>query len=74
MGLPPQDRVQPPGDLLILFPFKRNIERLALYRPLGANPANNLPEMIDEVNTRIHFAHLRNTVRDAEGIFTRAIT
>ncbi|MBX3253648.1 MAG: mannonate dehydratase [Chitinophagaceae bacterium] len=36
---------------------------------LGANPANNLPEMIDEVNTRIHFAHLRNTVRDAEGNF-----
>lgn len=36
---------------------------------LGANPANNLPEMIEEVNTRIHFAHLRNTVRDAEGNF-----
>lgn len=36
---------------------------------LGANPANNLPEMIDEVNTRIHFAHLRNTVRDEEGNF-----
>lgn len=36
---------------------------------LGANPANNLPEMIDEINTRIHFAHLRNTVRDEEGNF-----
>ncbi|MGN6435133.1 MAG: mannonate dehydratase [Agriterribacter sp.] len=36
---------------------------------LGANPANSLPEMIDEINTRIHFAHLRNTVRDEEGNF-----
>ncbi|MGN6490918.1 MAG: mannonate dehydratase [Agriterribacter sp.] len=36
---------------------------------LGANPDNNLPEMIDEINTRIHFAHLRNTVRDVEGNF-----
>lgn len=39
---------------------------------LGANPANNLPEMIEEVNTRIHFAHLRNTIRDKEGNFFEA--
>lgn len=39
---------------------------------LGANPANNLPGMIEEVNTRIHFAHLRNTIRDKEGNFFEA--
>lgn len=39
---------------------------------LGANPANDLPEMINEVNTRIHFAHLRNTKRDAQGNFYEA--
>lgn len=39
---------------------------------LGANPQNNLPEMIEEANTRIHFAHLRNTVRDEEGNFYEA--
>lgn len=39
---------------------------------LGANPANDLPDMINEVNTRIHFAHLRNTKRDSEGNFYEA--
>lgn len=39
---------------------------------LGANPDNDLPEMINEVNTRIHFAHLRNTKRDTEGNFFEA--
>lgn len=39
---------------------------------LGANPANDLPDMINEVNTRIHFAHLRNTKRDKEGNFYEA--
>jgi len=39
---------------------------------LGANPANQLPEMIETFNKRIHFAHLRNVSRDAEGNFYEA--
>ena len=36
---------------------------------LGANAANNLPAMIKTVGKRLHFAHLRNTKRDAFGNF-----
>lgn len=36
---------------------------------LGANPINDLPAMARELGTRIHFTHLRNTKRDAEGNF-----
>ena len=36
---------------------------------LGANPANDLPAMAKQLGTRIHFTHLRNTKRDAEGNF-----
>ncbi|MBX3238605.1 MAG: mannonate dehydratase [Chitinophagaceae bacterium] len=39
---------------------------------LGANPANELPEMIAAFNKRIHFAHLRNVIRDKEGNFFEA--
>ncbi len=39
---------------------------------LGANPVNKLPEMIASFNKRIHFAHLRNVIRDAEGNFFEA--
>ncbi|HTN09200.1 mannonate dehydratase [Agriterribacter sp.] len=39
---------------------------------LGANPANDLPAMIRELGSRIHFAHLRNTKRDEEGNFYEA--
>lgn len=35
----------------------------------GAHPGNDLPAMAREIGTRIHFAHLRNTKRDAEGNF-----
>ena len=35
----------------------------------GANPANDPPAMIRELGSRIHFAHLRNTRRDALGNF-----
>lgn len=35
----------------------------------GARPDNDLPAMAKEIGTRIHFAHLRNTKRDAEGNF-----
>jgi mannonate dehydratase len=36
---------------------------------LGANPNNDLPAMTKQLGTRIHFTHLRNTKRDAEGNF-----
>ena len=36
---------------------------------LGANPRNNLVEMIKKAGTRINFVHLRNTRRDAVGNF-----
>ncbi|RFM25870.1 mannonate dehydratase [Deminuibacter soli] len=39
---------------------------------LGANPVNDLPAMIKALDTRIHFVHLRNTKRDAEGNFYEA--
>ncbi len=39
---------------------------------LGANPKNELPEMIAAFNRRIHFAHLRNVIRDEEGNFFEA--
>lgn len=39
---------------------------------LGANPVNQLPEMIAAFNKKIHFAHLRNVSRDEEGNFYEA--
>jgi len=39
---------------------------------LGANPANDLRTMIKDLGSRIHFAHLRNVVKDAEGNFYEA--
>lgn len=36
---------------------------------LGANPANNLPEMIKKFAKRIHFFHLRNVRREEDGSF-----
>ncbi len=39
---------------------------------LGANPANDLRTMIKDLGNRIHFAHLRNVVKDAEGNFYEA--
>lgn len=39
---------------------------------LGANPINDLPAMIREMGDRIHFVHLRNTRRDADGNFFEA--
>jgi mannonate dehydratase len=36
---------------------------------LGANPNNDLPAMVKKLGTRIHFTHLRNTKRDAQGNF-----
>ena len=35
----------------------------------GAEPNNTLPEMVKQLGSRIHFTHLRNTKRDAEGNF-----
>lgn len=39
---------------------------------LGANAANDLPAMVAELGTRIHFVHLRNVKRDAGGNFYEA--
>ncbi len=36
---------------------------------LGAGEHNNLPEMIRELDTRIHFFHFRNVQRDNDGNF-----
>jgi mannonate dehydratase len=36
---------------------------------LGANPNNNLEKIIDDYGDRIHFLHLRNTLRESETIF-----
>lgn len=36
---------------------------------LGANPDNDLPKMIDKFKDRIHFLHLRNVKREADGSF-----
>ena len=39
---------------------------------LGANPHNDLPAMIKALGNRIHFAHLRNVIKDEEGNFYEA--
>lgn len=39
---------------------------------LGANPANNLPEMVKNLGKHIHFLHLRNVKREADGSFFEA--
>ncbi len=36
---------------------------------LGANPKNNLPKMLEKFKDRIHFLHLRNVKREANGSF-----
>ena len=39
---------------------------------LGANPANNLPEMIKRFGPHIHFLHLRNVTKEPNGSFYEA--
>lgn len=36
---------------------------------LGANPQNNLEKIIDDYGNRIHFLHLRNTIRENRNVF-----
>lgn len=36
---------------------------------LGANPANDVPAIARQFGDRIHFAHLRNVIKDADGAF-----
>lgn len=39
---------------------------------LGANPANDLPAMIERLGHKVHFWHLRNVQREANGSFYEA--
>lgn len=39
---------------------------------LGANPANDLPGMVERLGSDIHFVHLRNVQREADGSFHEA--
>lgn len=39
---------------------------------LGANPANDLPGIIDRLGSHIHFLHLRNVQREDDGSFYEA--
>lgn len=39
---------------------------------LGANPVNDVPEIARRFGDRIHFAHLRNVTKDADGSFEEA--
>ena len=39
---------------------------------LGANPANNVPEIAQRFADRIHFAHLRNVRKELDGSFEEA--
>ena len=39
---------------------------------LGASPSNDLPSMVKLINERIHFIHLRNVKKDAQGNFFEA--
>ncbi|MGY3052520.1 mannonate dehydratase [Pedobacter sp. UYEF25] len=39
---------------------------------LGANPANNLPEMVKRFGPNIHFLHLRNVTKESNGSFYEA--
>lgn len=74
----------PPCDILGLPRIVKNIEDLEFIvnsvpnksngicfctGSLGANPKNNLPEMAKALGTRIHFTHLRNVKKDADGNF-----
>ena len=74
----------PPCDILGLPRIVKNIEDLEYIinavpnksngicfctGSLGANPNNNLPEMVKKLGSRIHFTHLRNVKKDAEGNF-----
>lgn len=36
---------------------------------LSADPKNNLEKIIDDYENRIHFLHLRNTIRESETVF-----
>ncbi|TDG34852.1 mannonate dehydratase [Pedobacter changchengzhani] len=39
---------------------------------LGANPANDLPGIVERLGEHIHFLHLRNVQREADGSFHEA--
>ena len=39
---------------------------------LGANPANDLPGIVERLGQHIHFLHLRNVKREADGSFYEA--
>ncbi len=39
---------------------------------LSSNPENDIPDIIRSLKGRIHFAHVRNTYHEAEGVFEEA--
>lgn len=72
LGLP---RIVSSGDDLdwVLAAFDSPANGVTLCSgSLGANPANDVPAIAARVAHRIHFAHLRNVARDADGSFEEA--
>jgi mannonate dehydratase len=61
-------------DIAWIFDQQKTVENgLTLCAgSLGANPANNVPAIAREFSERIHFAHLRNVTKDADGSFEEA--
>jgi mannonate dehydratase len=39
---------------------------------LGSNPKNDIPDIIRSLGGRVHFAHVRNTLHTAPGVFEEA--
>jgi mannonate dehydratase len=81
MAIHPDD---PPRDLAGLCRIVKNAEDIAFVLDgvpspsngltlctgsLGANPANDVPAMARRFADRIHFVHLRNVAKDADGSF-----
>ncbi|WP_343698141.1 mannonate dehydratase [Flavobacterium sp.] len=69
LGLP--RIVSTEADLKAIFSAVPSIANGLCYctGSLSADPKNNLEKIIDDFGDRIHFLHLRNTIRESETIF-----